>query len=1190
MGENRWSAEQRSVIESRNENLLVSAAAGAGKTSVLVERILRLITQDGLDVDRLLVMTFTKDAASHMREKLADGLEKLILDNPDDRNLQRQQMLLHNASITTIDSFCSSVVREYFHEIDIDPAFRIGETAELVLMRNTVLDDLLEEYYAADDADFTEMVESFATSKNDDRIEELILKLRNAAEAQAWPFDWLDRLEAEFIAERDGRAGLKDEWKDYIYSYAHSRICDIAPMVLTALGMCRMTDGPAQYEDAISDDNVIFSSLTGAKNYTEFKDAITSFSGFSRLSSKKGGDEDLKERVRALRDDYKKAVADIKKDYFYAGDAEIAEELSLSAGPVITLIRITKEFMRRFAAAKKDKNVIDFGDLEHFTLEILADRDADGNIVPSHAAKELRDRFTDIFVDEYQDSNFVQEQMVNIIAGADNEKPLTFMVGDVKQSIYRFRMAKPELFMNRFADYRSGSGHGRVISLGRNFRSRPEVLDSTNDVFYKSMVATVGGIDYDEEAALVCGQRELAGGDMPVLDEHKTELIMLSSEDLDEESGSGADALRHLEARTAAARIKELIDSGYIIGKGTEKEHRIGYGDIVILLRVTKGWADCYTEELEAAGVPVFCDMSGGFLGSYEVTVMLNFLRILDNPRQDIPLAAVLRSEPVGMSNDELVAIRTFGGIDVPFWDSLNMYAKEGPADDVRADVNAFLALYNEICGMNLNRDIAGVIAKIYEKTGFELYCSALPGGQKRAANLEMLINYASEYEAGGYSGLFSFVRYLEQIITSEQDLEEAVNAEAGDSVRILTIHKSKGLEFPVVIVGGMGKLLRDKDASPAVIISSDYGIGTKYTDLVRRVRSDTLRRSLVRLRMENDYIGEELRLLYVAMTRAEQKLIMIGAVGTKEYKPDKWQAEADANRAHYPVSYIADAKCLFDFVYPAALMHPDDFKIVEADADERGAAGADGGDDAADDEKDIPRTREFFENIPDPGDSELRAMLNYEYPHADREVLPVKLSVSDIKHASMEEEGETAPWLGGTASGGAARGTIYHLVMQFIPFTLKGEGEVNAFLDSLEERAIIDSTERAMVKASDIAAFLDTDLAKRMAEADAAGHLRREQPFVLGRRACDIDPVRFAGEEEVIPVQGIIDCMFSENGRYVILDYKTDRVGSDGEEVLTKRYHAQLHNYAEAVSRITGIAADECVIYSFSLGKVITL
>ncbi|MBO7353809.1 MAG: UvrD-helicase domain-containing protein, partial [Lachnospiraceae bacterium] len=394
MGENRWSAEQLSVIESRNENLLVSAAAGAGKTSVLVERILRLITQDGLDVDRLLVMTFTKDAASHMREKLADGLEKLILDDPDNRNLQRQQMLLHNASITTIDSFCSSVVREYFHEIDIDPAFRIGETAELVLMRNAVLDDLIEEYYAADDADFTEMVESFASSKNDDRIEELILKLRDAAEAQAWPLDWLDRLEAEFIAERDGRAGLRDEWKEYLYSYAHSRICDIAPMVLSALGMCRMTDGPAQYEDAISDDNVIFTSLIGAKDYTEFKDVITSFTGFSRLSSKKGGDEDLKERVRALRDAYKKPVTDIKKDYFYAGDAKIAEELSLSAGPVITLIRVTREFMRRFAAAKKEKNVIDFGDLEHFTLEILADRDADGNIVPSHAAKELHDRFT----------------------------------------------------------------------------------------------------------------------------------------------------------------------------------------------------------------------------------------------------------------------------------------------------------------------------------------------------------------------------------------------------------------------------------------------------------------------------------------------------------------------------------------------------------------------------------------------------------------------------------------------------------------------------------------------------------------------------------------------------------------------------------------------------------------------------
>ena len=1204
MAADRWSEKQREVIDSRKENLLVSAAAGAGKTSVLVERILRLITDEGQDVDRLLVVTFTRDAASNMREKLADGLEKLIMDDPDDRRLQKQQMLLHNASITTIDSFCNSVVKEFFHETDIDPAFRIGRTAELVLMRNKVLSDLIEEYYASGDQDFVDMIESYTSSKSDASIEELILRLASAAEAQAWPEDWLDRLEADFVAESEGRSGIRDEWKTFISNYVRAQITDILPRLRRALEICGMDNGPASYTDVIASELAAAEALAKVEDYSALADMISGMGSFQTLPRASGVDENLKTRAKDARDAYKKLIGDLHSRYFSVSEAETNRELGAAAGPVITLIRITKEFMRRFLAFKKEKNVLDFGDIEHFTLEILTTRDANGEIVPSHASTELRDRYTDIFVDEYQDSNFIQEQIINIIAKDSGSRPYTFMVGDVKQSIYRFRMAKPELFMRRFENYRKGQKDGRVICLGQNYRSRPEVLDSTNEVFYASMRREIGGIDYDEEAALVCGQRLLAADGMPKLPENKTELIVLSDRDADEDEGTGAEALRHLEAAAAAKRIKELIASGLIINKGEKDEHPVGYGDIVILLRTMKSWGDCYAEELEAKGIPTYYSSGGGFLGTYEVTAMLQYLKILNNPRQDIPLVAVLKSELAGLTSDELVLIRSFGGTGRCFWDCVELYSKEGPDEGLRAKIDSFLAIYNDIRSMNLNRDIPRVIEAIYDRTGFDLYCAALPGGDRRALNLEMLSEYAAEYEAGSFSGLYSFVRYLEQIIDSEQDLEEASGAEAGNSVRIMSIHRSKGLEFPIVFIGGMGKQLTDQDSTKSVIISSDHGIGAKYTDLALRRRKDTYRRFLIQKMMQMDFMGEELRLLYVAMTRAKQKLIMAGALRKTFYKPEKWQDAAESTNTAYSVVYIERASCYMDFVYPAALRHPEDFEIlktggneaVAVPADEDGAvtdaadsAAADGAAKAENPSTDVERIRARraeFENLKDPGDSEIRELLRFVYP--SRSALPVKLSVSDLKHASMEEAGETASWVSGAPSGGAVRGTVYHLVMQFIPFTLKGEDEVRAFLDSLEKRGIIDEAEKALVKPSDIAAFLDTELAARMAASDAGGHLRREQPFVLGRKACDIDPVRFAGDEDIIPVQGIIDCMFSENGRYVILDYKTDRVGPGEEEVLIKRYREQLKNYAEAVSRIIGEPVEERVLYSFSLGKTI--
>ncbi len=1187
MGEVKWSPEQLKVINSRKQNLLVSAAAGAGKTTVMVERILALITEGDIDIDRLLVVTFTKDAASQMKEKISDRISEALEKDPDNRRLVRQQMLLRNACITTIDSFCMSIVKEFSHEIDIDPVFRVGQNAELKLIKSQVLKKLLEEKYEEADTGFEDMIETFCNSKSDAAIEKLILTLASAAQAHPWPMEWLDRLEAEFAAEQSGSTSIPGEWTDFAVRCVHGAVREALVENDKLMKLCELLPHPDKSMAVALEDREI---MAGLLQLTDFEELSRAYDGVKLPTARfadKEADQDLMERIKNIRADYKKkAIEKPKEAFFFVSPDENRENMQIAAGPVLELIKVTREFIVRFGGTKREKNILDFGDLEHFALDILAQKNPDGTVTARPAAMELHDRFKELFVDEYQDSNFVQEQIIETIAGASGESPYTFTVGDVKQSIYRFRMAKPELFMNRFCKYRSNPDEGEVISLGMNFRSRPEVLDSTNDVFYLSMTEPVGGVTYDEEAALVCGQRKVFEDGMPADNDYKTEILLVDCGDLGEDEDADSETLRKAEAHYAALRVKKLVESGFTIAKGKKEERKIGYGDVVILLRAVGGWANYYIEAFETEGIPIFSNKSAGFLGSYEITVMLNYLRILDNPCQDIPLASVCKSVIGGFSADELAAVKSFGGLLTSFWEALTRYGEEGPDAEIREKVIRFLSTYDSIRSMNLNRDIDKVIAAIYDKTGFDLFCTALPGGDRRSSNLEMLMSYAAEYESGSFSGLFSFVRYLEEILTSEEDLEEAVNQEAADAVRIMTIHGSKGLEFPVVIVGGMGREITNIDGNSGVIISSDYGIAAPATDLKMRHKSETLRRKLVQKMLGYDNLGEELRLLYVAMTRAKYKLILAGGVKKPEKCTEQWEFAAQAASPAFSEPYIANAKRYLDFVYPAYLRNKSDFEVVTPEDGMKFALPL-GSPEASDI---ISEQRADFENEirSFEGTSDISELLRFEYPYTTAEALPTKLSVSDIKHAAMEDEGERAPWVAGPASAGAARGTLYHLVMQFIPFTLKGTGQVSEFLDSLEKRDIIDSAEKDMINPADIAAFLETPLARRMAQADAENHLRREQPFVLGRKACEINPEKYAGMESIIPVQGIIDCMFSDNGHYVILDYKTDHVGPGQSDVLVKRYKAQLQNYAAAVSQIIGAPVDECLIYSFALGEVI--
>ncbi len=629
--------------------------------------------------------------------------------------------------------------------------------------------------------------------------------------------------------------------------------------------------------------------------------------------------------------------------------------------------------------------------------------------------------------------------------------------------------------------------------------------------------------------------------------------------------------------------------------------------------------------------------------------MIVNFLRLLDNPYQDIPLVSVLRSPIGGLNDDELAGIRIYGGFSVPFWQCVKAYAENGPQASIRNRCSHFLEMYSDIRKMNLNRDLDRIIFNIYEKTGFYLYCSALPSGQTRASNLDLLLEYASQFEKSSYSGLFDFVGYLEEITRAEDDLEEAVSAEATDSVRIMTIHKSKGLEFPVVVLGNASKSFNLMDTAKEVMISPDYGIASKCIRLDKRTRSNTIRRALMAEDIRLDTIGEELRLLYVAMTRAMQKLIVVGTEQKKGRKKEDLIAVAQSTQDRFDDAYIASAGSYMEVLYPAALINDKDFQIdeigVEPEDDEK--------------QKSIRATqrRELERMAADPEackeDAGICRMIDYCYEKDPREALPIKLSVSDIKHAGMEEEGVVTPWrkagertgfaqqagtgertgfaqqagtgeraeTGGQQQAGeqqgsgrkvegrsasrltgAERGTLWHKVMQFIPFDLGGTEEVHHFLNGMAGfedneacgrcrcHGIITGSERAELDDEMFAAFLKTDLCARMVKAEREGRLLREQQFMLGIEACAIDPERYKGRSELIPVQGVIDCMFEEDDGIVILDYKTDIVGEDEAQELVKRYHRQLELYAQAASRILGKDVKEKILYSFSLGRCIVL
>lgn len=1301
-----FTKEQQETIDARNASILVSAAAGSGKTAVLVERIIQMVKDPvhPVDIDRLLVVTFTSAAAAQMRERISQALSDAVDEHPENAHLTRQLTLIHHAQITTIDSFCLYLIRNHFDEIGLDPDFRVADEGEVRLLKRDVLDEMLEEYFARgaessgeDSAtgdgsrpseaeegretgkgsetdgscagSFQEIVEYFSPQGNDKRLEEQLLSLYEFAMSYPWPEEWLQEHQKDYDVPEGGLDACP--WVEELKSYVKMQLSEAEQLLEQALSLCREPDGPYMYLDTLLEDQERVAELSRAEGFSELYEGFSSLS-FGRISAKKDAavSQEKRERAKELRGTVKDLLTGLKEKYFYASAEAQKERMRACAPFVKELLELTLDFCRRFSEKKRERGILDFHDMEHLALQILICRE-DGKLSATRTARQLRETYEEIMIDEYQDSNLVQEYLLLSISGEEDGRYNRFMVGDVKQSIYKFRLARPELFMEKFDRYRRletaeepgtaeksaaqgktaqvGSVCERRIDLKKNFRSRRQVTDSVNEVFSCLMGKDLGGVAYDADAALYpgavfpdpCGAAQ---------DPYRTEVLLcVPGEDGMEE--------KEREAMAVAGRIRELVGRLPVVDSETKQLRSARYSDMVILLRSPSGWDETFKKVLETCGIPVYISSRTGYFAATEVQTVLNFLRVLNNPLQDIPLFGVLKSPAAGFSDREIALIRAKKEKG-RLYESLCACAQEGQEAgkkteeaELCAKAQAFLTLLERFRNYAVYLPIHELIREFLEQTGYLYTASALPGGEQRRANLEMLLSKAESFEKTSYFGLFHFIRYMEQVEKYDIDYGEAsLQDENADTVRIMSIHRSKGLEFPVCFVSGLGKRFNMQDIAKPVIVDMDLGIGLDYVDSVLRMRRGTLKKNVMAGKLQRDSLGEELRVLYVAMTRAQEKLILTG--GLKAERAEKLKEEmekaavrekddgtltegADTERL-LPFFRRSGASSYLDWLLPAWQQTGQRMELVDAS---RLLAGQMEKEQSR--EQQLQGLKQFLETEPaGAGEIEetaaqdaaarLSVRLKSGYPHRNLERLYTKTTVSELKKAGMAEaaeeayhlfeEEEVVPYLprfvrSEDKLGGAARGSAYHKALELFPFGSwmarkdagrAGSGKENAGKDRVSESAENGADRKALEALLDemreqgrllpeyreavspwrLEAFLKSALAARMGRADAAGLLHKEQPFVLGIPASELGE-DFPGEETVL-IQGIIDVYFEEDGELVVADYKTDAV-TQAEE-LVNRYRVQLDYYARALEQLTRKRVKEKIIYSFALQKEILL
>lgn len=1205
-----WTKEQQQVIDLRGRNILVSAAAGSGKTAVLVERIITMLTdtENPVSVDRLLIVTFTEAAAAEMKERIRTAIEKKLSEYPDNEHLRRQATLIHNAQITTIHSFCLSVIRDHFPVIDLDPGFRVGEEGELKLLRHDVLSDMLEERYSLGEPEYMEFVSAYG-GRDDRKIEELILKIyeysRSYPDASGWLRSCVEAYDTETEEDLES-AGFIRLLRENVKRY----LCDAKELLELGLEVCRMPDGPTAYETALLSDKRMIEELSEADTFAQLNRQMQNVAWVRLAANRdKTVSEEKTAQVKAIREEVKGLIGDIAAQYFYQDIEGYLEDAEICRPRVKVLAELVEEFGQRFESRKREKELIDFSDMEQYALRILTEREGE-KLVPSAAAREYQQQFLEIMIDEYQDSNLIQETILTSISGIWEGRYNIFMVGDVKQSIYRFRLSRPELFMEKADTYSDGESEKQRINLHKNFRSRREVIDSANYIFRQIMTRGLGGIAYDDSAALY------AGADYPDAEcDVRTEVLVIDTEEKEtEEKETGKDirpvSTRELEARAIAGRIRRLMREHQVVDKGTGKLRPVRYSDIVILTRSIKGFADTFTEVLNKEGIPACAGTQEGYFATQEIGVLLDYLRVLNNSQQDIPLAAVLAS-PFGRLTDEELAVIRSEYKEIPFYREVSAYRKEGNNRELCTKLEVCLGKMEELRKIVPYTPMHELIRRILRDTGYGNFVSAMPGGEQRSANLAMLSEKAKAFEAASYKGLFHFIRYIEQLQKYDVDYgEAALEDEQADMVRIMTIHKSKGLEFPVVFVAGMGKRFNMQDARSSVVLHSRLGVGLDAVDTAMRTKSPSLVKRVIQKEEALDSLGEELRVLYVALTRAKEKLIITGTASNLNKKLKSYEIYRGRKRKELSFGSLSKASTYWDWILPSLVQLTPEIPvtlqiltvedIVSGEVEEETAA----------------RITKAMLKQWDTGriyEPEVREMLEtqfgYRYPYRESSRRKLKFTVSELKKRIhlmemagdipeeelgelLYEEPEVVPLIPKFLKeeeelSGAPRGTAYHRLMELLD--VSGDYTEESLREKMKEFCQEGRMTEEMadcIRIRDVLGFLNSPAGQRMKLCAENHALWKEQPFVLGVDAGEIYPQEQEGE--LILVQGIIDVYFEEADGVVVLDYKTDQVHT--AEELSGKYHAQLDYYAKALEQITGKKVKEKLIYSFTLGKEIQL
>lgn len=1202
MSEVKWTEEQSQAIHEKGSNILVAAAAGSGKTAVLVERIINKIIEEEIDIDKLLVVTFTNAAASEMRERILNAIYKKIEEEPTNLRLQKQITLLNKSNICTIHSFCLDVIRNNFYEINISPNFRIGDTAEIELLKEEVLDELFEDLYLKEDEGFLKLLEIYTSYKDDEPLKDIVKSIYNFIQSAPFPEKWLAEKVKLFDIDIENTDFAETVWGKIILNNYKECIEENILGLKKIKKELEAENELEKFSQAIRlDIENLESLLVNLNSWDKSYELAKTFS-FVRWPSSKKINSETPAFVKEKRDMINAKFKKLKDSIFIYTSAEVLSDLKNMYEVLNLLQAIILKFNENYKKAKLERNIIDFNDIEHLALKILI-KDEDGKYVPSEIAKKYQDKFEEIAIDEYQDSNMVQEYILTSISKGNN----IFMVGDVKQSIYKFRQAMPELFLNKYKTYKlkkeKTEADDLKIQLFKNFRSRKNILDTTNIIFQEIMSKDLGDVDYNEDEYLNLG----ANYEEPQLENidfaGKTEINIINLEDTtkdsqeDEEDNVKTERIENsiLEARYVAQKINELINSNYYVLDKKEGYRKVTYKDIVVLLRSTTELSPIYEKEISDLGMPVYSETSTEYLNSVEIQLIMSCLKIIDNPMQDIPLVTVMRSMIGGFTDNDLIEIRLADKYE-NFYESA-VKSRIQVNEELRNKIDSFLELINHWREASEFLALDELIWKIYMDTGYYNYVGLMQNGKLRQANLKMLFERAKQYESASFKGVFNFINFIDKLKLRNNDLGAAkIIGENENVIRIMSIHKSKGLEFPVVFLSSTGKNFNLKDLREKILIHQEIGFGPNYENSELKIEYPTLAKEAIKMVSKRESISEEMRVLYVALTRAKEKLIITGiekdlqkSIESKEKELQIYESE-DNSKINPKI--LESYKSYLDWIELVYLKN----KIKNSDIFEFNVVSkteilnqtVESETERKDVLKDIANKKVSKENM-----EKIKNILEWEYKYKDSTEMPSELSVSKIKELSKDTEEKIGITLKKpnfliekTELTPAEKGTIMHLCLQKLNYKEEYNLEkLKNMVNNLVNKEIILPKEAESVNYNKILAFLSSNIWKEMQTAKV---VEQEKAFYLNLKANEI--YQNDAEDEIL-VQGIIDLYYiTNNDELVLVDYKTDYVENNNEQSLEDKYNIQLEIYKKALEESLNRKVDKVYIYSTWLNKEIEI